>query len=478
MSENLKEKTAKGLFWGAMSNGTTQVLNLVFGIFIARLLTPAEYGIVGVLAIFSAIAGAIQSGGFGTALINLKHATDNDYNSVFWLNICVSSVLYLLLFFCAPVIAVFFKQPCLTFVSRVLFLSLPISALALVSGTYLTKNMMNRELAIISVTALVLAGVTGITLALLKFSYWSLVGQQLVYVIVSDIGRFYYAPWRPSLKIDFGPVKRMFSFCIKLMVTNIINIINQNILTFVFGRLFSISSVGNYSQANKWNSMAHSTISGTVSQIAQTVLVSVFDEREREIRVFRKLLRFTAFLSFPAMFGLAMVSHEFILLTIGEKWLESIPLLQILCIGGAFMPFYVLYQNVVITSGRSDLYMWCNIGQMVIQLALVLLLYPKGITAIVLSYSALTILWIMVWQLQVKRLIRLRLIDVLKDVVPFLLVSLLVMAVTYVATISITNLVFLLIARILMAAMLYAGIMKLLQAKVMDECIAFIRKKG
>lgn len=478
MAESLKEKTAKGLLWGAMSNGTTQVINLVFGIFLARLLTPAEYGIVGVLAVFSVIAGAIQSGGFGAGLINLKHATDNDYNSVFWLNICVSCVLYLLLFFCAPAIAAFFKQPCLILVSRVLFLSLPFSAIALVSGTYLTKNMLNRELAIISVTALVIAGITGITLALLKFSYWSLVGQQLVYVIVSDIGRFYYAPWRPSLKIDLEPVKRMFSFCVKIMVTNIIIFINQNILTFVFGRLFSISSVGNYSQANKWNSMAHSTISGTVSQIAQTVLVSVSDEREREIRVFRKLLRFTAFLSFPAMFGLAMVSHEFILLTIGEKWRESIPLLQILCIGGAFMPFYVLYQNVVITNGRSDLYMWCNIGQMVIQLALVLLLYSKGITAIVLSNCALTILWLMVWQLLVKRLIRLRLIDVLKDVAPFLVISFLVLAVTYFATTSITNLVFLLIARILISVVLYAGIIKLLQAKVMDECIAFIRKKG
>lgn len=475
--ENLKEKTAKGLFWGAMSNGTTQVLNLVFGIFLARLLTPAEYGIVGVLAIFSAIAGAIQSGGFGTALINLRHATDNDYNSVFWINICVSSVLYLLLFFCAPVIAVFFKQPCLTFVSRVLFLSLPISALALVSGTYLTKNMMNRELAIISVTALVLAGVTGITLALLKFSYWSLVGQQLVYVIVSDIGRFYYAPWRPSLKIDFGPVKRMFSFCIKLMVTNIINIINQNILTFVFGRLFSISSVGNYSQANKWNSMAHSTISTTINQIAQTVLVSVSDEREREIRVFRKLLRFTAFLSFPAMFGLAMVSHEFILLTIGEKWRDSILLLQVLCVGGAFMPFYILYHNLIVSSGRSDLYMWCNFGQMFVQLSLVLLLYPKGITAIVLAYSGLTILWLIVWQIVGARLIHLRLLDVLKDLLPFLAVSLVVMAVTYISTTGITNLALLLVARILMAALLYAGIMKILQAKVMDECINFFRKK-
>ena len=170
--ENLKEKTAKGLFWGAMSNGTTQVLSILFGIFLARLLTPAEYGIVGVLAIFTAIAGTIQSGGFGAALINLKNATENDYNSVFWLNICVSTFLYLLLFFCAPAIAAFFKQPCLVLVSRVVFLSLPITALALVSGTYLTKNMMNREMAIISLMSLVIAGITGIILASMGFSYW------------------------------------------------------------------------------------------------------------------------------------------------------------------------------------------------------------------------------------------------------------------------------------------------------------------
>ena len=353
--ENLKEKTAKGLFWGAMSSGMTQVLNLVFGIFLARLLAPSEYGIVGVLTIFSAVAGAIQSGGFGAGLINIKRPTNNDYNSVFWLNISVSLTLYIMLFLCAPLIASFFKQPCLVLVSRVVFLSLPISAVALVSGTYLAKNMMNRELAIISVMALVISGITGVSLAFMGFSYWSLVWQQLAYVIVSDIGRFYFAPWRPSLHIDFTPVKKMFSFCIKLTLTGIINTLNQNILTFVFGRLFTISSVGNYSQANKWNSMAYSTITSSIGQLAQTVFVAASDEDKREIRVFRKMIRFTAFISFPALFGLAMVSREFILITIGEKWIDSILLLQLLCIGGAFMPLYTLYQNIAISHGRSDL---------------------------------------------------------------------------------------------------------------------------
>lgn len=477
MSENLKEKTAKGLFWGTMSNGMTQVLNLVFGIFLARLLAPSEYGIVGVLTIFSAIAGAMQSGGFGAGLINIKQPTNNDYNSVFWLNISVSLTLYVILFLCAPLIASFFKQPCLVLVSRVVFLSLPISAVALVSGTYLTKNMMNRELAIISVMALVIAGITGVFLAFMGFSYWSLVWQQLAYVIVTDIGRLYFAPWRPSLHIDFTPVKKMFSFSVKLMLTGIINTLNQNILTFVFGRLFSISSVGNYSQANKWNSMAHSTITSSLGQVAQTVFVSTSDETEREKRVFRKMMRFTAFISFPALFGLAMVSREFILITIGEKWIDSILLLQLLCIGGAFMPLYTLYQNIAISHGRSDLYMWCNLGQIIIQLFMVLILYQQGIVTIIYAYSALTILWLFVWQIIGYKLIGVTLLDTLKDTIPFAAISIAVMVTTWYATSFISNIYLLLVCRVLVAAGLYMLVMKMLKVRIMDECINFILKK-
>ena len=269
----------------------------------------------------------------------------------------------------------------------------------------------------------------------------------------------------------------MFSFSVKLMITGILNSLNQNLLTFIFGRLFTINSVGNFSQANKWNSMAHYTIASTLGQVAQTVFVTASDEGERERRVFRKMLRFTAFLSFPCLFGLALISREFILITIGEKWIDCIPLLQILCIGGAFMPFYTLYQNIAISHGRSDLYMWCNIGQMATMLALVLLLYPKGITAIVIANAILTILWLGVWQAVTNRLTGIRLLDVLKDIVPFLAVSLLVMAVTYFVTMGITNLALLLAARIVIAVLLYAGSMKLLQAKVMEECIDFIRKR-
>ncbi|MBO6234815.1 MAG: oligosaccharide flippase family protein, partial [Prevotella sp.] len=164
---SLKERTAKGLFWGAMNSGTTQVLNLVIGIFLARLLSPADYGIVGVLTIFTAIAGDLQSAGFTQALVNIRRPEDRHYNSVFSFNVVMSVIMYALLFFCAPLIASFFHQPCLVSVSRVVFLSFLISSLGIAHGGFMTKNMMNKEIAIIGALALIVSGSVGITLALL-----------------------------------------------------------------------------------------------------------------------------------------------------------------------------------------------------------------------------------------------------------------------------------------------------------------------
>ena len=475
--ENLKEKTAKGLLWGAVNNGTMQVLNVVFGIVLGRLLSPEEYGIVGVLAIFTAIAGALQAGGFTQGLVNLKSPTDKDYNAVFWFNILVSLALYSVLFVCAPLIADFFHQPCLVAVSRAVFLCLPISALGIACNGYMIKNMMNREIAITNFIALTLSGLTGVVLAFSGFSYWSLVWQQLMYIIVTNIIRYHYVKWRPKLHIDFGPVRGMFKFCVKLLITNIINTLNQHLLTFIFGRFFPISAVGNYSQASKWNLMASSIISGTIGQVAQPVLVSIQDEKEREVRVFRKMLRFTAFLSFPTMFGLSLVSREFLLLTIGEQWTGSVVLLQVLCIGGAFLPFYIVYQNLTISNGKSNIYMWCNIGQILVQLVLILLLCPYGILSVVWAYTLFNILWLFVWQSVAYQLIGLRLLAVVRDIVPFLAVSAAVMCATYWLTCDIHNHIALLLSRILIAAVLYVAIMKLTRAKVMDECVKFILRK-
>lgn len=477
MTETLKGKTAKGLFWGAVNSSTTQVLNLFIGIFLARLLTPADYGIVGVLTIFTAIAGNIQDSGFSQGLINIKKPTVNDYNSVFWFNIITSAAMYVILFCCSPLIAKFFNEPRLVVLSRVVFISFFVSSLSIASGAYLKKNMMNREITISSIVALIGSGIIGVTLALNGFAYWSLVWQQLSYISFVTLCRFYYSPLLVNFHIDFGPVRKMFNFSVKILATNIINTISQNILTFIFGRLYSMKTVGNFSQAYKWDNMASSLISNTINQVAQPVMVSIKEEQNREAQVFRKMMRFVAFLSFPAMFGLALISQEFIVLAIGRKWMDSVIILQILCLSGAFLPFYVLYQNLAISNGRSDIFLWCNVGQIVFQIAIIVAFHGFGMTTMVTAYSAFQILWLFVWQRVSYKLVGVEFIDTLKDIMPFCLAAIITMVITYFLTFAIENSLLLLVSRIVLAAVIYFVIMKLLHVIILDECLEFIRKR-
>ncbi len=475
--DSLKEKTAKGLLWSMFNNTTTQILNLLFGIYLARLLSPADYGLVGVLTIFTTIAGNLQSCGFTQALTNMRQPTANDYNSVFWFNILTSITIYVILFFSAPLIALYFRQSALVELSRFVFLAFVISSFGIAHSAYMFKNMMVKQVTVIGVVALLLSGITGIVLAFRGKAYWSIAWQQVVYITVLNIGRYYYTPWRPSLHIDFRPVKRMFRFSVKLLFTMIINTVSNNILTFIFGRLFPIHVVGNFTQAYKWNTMASSLLSGTVGQVAQPMLAEINDDKERERRVFRKMMRFTAFLSFPAMFGLGMVSREFILVTIHERWIHCVPLLRVLCVSGAFLPFYTMYQNLMISRGRSDIYLRCNIVQIVLQIALVIMFAHYGINTMVVAYTLFYIAFLAVWQHCLYKLTRISLLDTLKDLCPFMLSAAAVMLVVYWLTRSLANLWLLLGVRIVLAAVLYAGIMKLARVKMLDECIAFIRKK-
>ena len=495
MPESLKQRTAKGLFWGALNSGTMQVLNLIIGIVLARLLTKADYGIVGVLTIFTAIAGDLQSAGFTQGLVNIKHPTHRDYNSVFTFNVMVSVVMYTILFLCAPLIADFFRQPCLTGVSRLVFLTITISSLGIAHGGYMTKNMMNRELAIIGVAALLASGTVGVILAFMGKGYWALAWQQITFISVLNVGRYYYVrEWRPRLTLDLTPVRRMASFAVKILVTKIVNTLSGNILTVIFGRLFPINSVGCYSQAYKWDTMANSLVANTVGQIAQAVLVEAAPEQpttstsqpktpnlkpsttNTQLAVYRKLLRFTCFFSMPVMLGLALVSHEFILITIGEKWEDCVPLLQALCVSGAFMPVYVMYQNLAISQGRSDVYMWLNIWQIILQIAVILCFHRYGMFTMVCAYSAFLILWLLPWHYFAGRLICYRWRDMFRDMMPFVLAAAAVMLLTHYATIMIHSLWVLLAARVLLAAILYYAVMKIAGAEILKECEQFVIK--
>ena len=465
------------MFWSTINNGAIQLLNIIIGIFLARLLTPADYGIVGVLSIFTLLAGNIQSSGFTQGLINMKSPQARDYNAVFWFNIIASVAVYVILFSCAPLIAAYFKQPIIVSVSRFVFLGFVIAAFGIAHNGYMIKNMMNREIAVINVVAMIVSGAVGITLAVKGYAYWSLAWQQILYIFVLNVGRYYYVSWRPSIRVDFSPLRRMFSFSVKILITNIVSTLSNNVLTFIFGRIFTIRQVGNYTQANKWGSMASTFVAGTIQQIAQTVLVEVNDEKERELRVFRKMLRFTAFLSFPIMIGLAAVSREFILVTITDAWADSIPLMQVLCLGMAFLPIHVLLQNLAISAGKSSTFMWCCTSFIVAQILIIIILKSYSMLIIVCGYSVLFVVWIAVWFLATRKIINLRLVDFLKDIVPFFLISAAVIVMVWIITLPIHNLTMLLVTRVILSSALYFAIMKLARVKILDECVNFLFRR-
>ena len=477
MSESLKDKTAKGLLWGGISNGAQQLLNLLFGIFLSRLLTPDDYGMVGMLTIFSLIAGTIQESGFISALINKKNIQDKDYNAVFWFSILTSICLYTLLFFCAPLIAQFFHQPELTALARYSFLGFFISSTGVAHSAYFYKNLMVKQRAVLNITALIISGIVGITMAYNGFSYWGIATQNIVYISTVMIGYWFYSPWRPTFQLNFHPLKGMITFSSKMLATNIFNHLNNNIFSIILGKFYSEKEVGYYNQANKWNYMGHSLISGMIHGVAQPVLTQVIDDSERQLRVFRKMVRFTAFVSFPAMFGLSFIAPELITIAITDKWSNSAQILQLLCLSGAFVPLLNLCSNLIISKGKSNIYMWNAITLGLLQLMVMCLIHPYGIRTMIITYVCIQISWLMVWHYFVRREINYRFMHMLKDILPFLCIAAAVMIATYYLTLSIANIYLLFISKIAIAGILYLLLMWVSGSQTFRESLQYLRKK-
>ena len=489
--ESLKEKTAKGLFWGGMNNGVQQLLGLAFGIILGRLLDPSDYGMTAMLAVFSVIANELQSSGFKTGLINLKSPTHNDYNAVFWFNILAGAAIYVVLWFSAPLIADYYHQPKLIPLSRYVFLGFVFSSFGMAQSAYLTKEMQIKQIAQCGMTATFSSSIVSVILAALGFGYWALATQYLMYIAVNTLLLWYFSPWRPTLFTFhlslFTPLKQIFPFSFRIMLSAIFTQLNNNIMNLLLGRYYGEANTGHYNQAYQWSSKCFLLVGNMLKQIDQTVLVGLDDERERQLAVLRKMMRFTAFISFPLLFGLGLVSHEFIVLAIGEKWAFSASLLPYLCLCGAFMPLSTLLTDAIISQHRSDIYLWNTIALGLLQIALMVGLWREGIYVMVIAYTLLNILWMFVWHLFVRRLMNYRLLHFLKDILPFALAAAAVMVVTEVVTeFTVYSLQFtddylrlwvLLLCRVLLATILYYAVMRLSGAVILKEIQAFLRAK-
>ena len=473
----LKEKTAQGLLWGGLNSGIQQLVGLAFGIVLGRLLSPSDYGMMAMISIFSLVATALQDSGFRTALTNIEHPKHEDYNSVFWFNIIMASSLYVILFLAAPLIGEYYHTPRVVPLCRYAFLSIVIASLGTAQSAYLFKHLRAKQQAEAGALAVILSSLTGVGMAFAGMAYWSLATQGLVYVGINTLLQWHFSPWRPSIHgITFAPVRRMFRFSCKILATTIMTHVNNNVLNILLGHYFTPRDTGNYNQAYQWNTKCYSLVQSMVAQVAQPVLVSLNGEEGRQKDVFRKMMRFTAFITFPLLFGFGLVAKEFIVTAIGEKWLASAQLIQILCLSGATMPLSTLFSNMIISKGRSGTFFWCTFTLGLVQIATMIMIWPMGIRWMVIAYTLLNTSWLLVWLFFVRRLIGYGYWMFFCDVMPFALAAAGVMGVAYVATMPLSNLIALLISRFIIAVVLYYVVMKIARVKILAECERFVKR--
>ena len=477
-TDNLKERTAKNFFWAALSNSTQQGVMLLVGILLARRLDVTDYAMVAVLTVFSALAQNLQESGFSTALCNKRDAGHRDFNAVFWLSICISVVVYTSLFLSAPLIADFNHSPELTTVARIIFLGFVVTSLNTAHWAYLYKHLMVRQRTISQVASSLISSAIGLAAAFGGAGYWSLVAMDLGYKVSISLLYWHFSPWRPTFEIDLRPALSLFQFSSKILLTNLLTTLNAQVMQGLLGHFFPRKDVvGHYSQANKWTTMGVNMLTGMISNVVQPVLVSVTDDAQRQVRVFRKMVRFTSFLAFPALWGLGMIAPEFIPLTIGEKWMPCVALLQIICCAAPFIPLTQLFAQLLISKGQSTRYLLITSSLLLLQLVCVILLYPYGVERMLYAVTSLQVAWFLIWWAGVRRFVNLPLLSVASDVLPFFVIALVTTLSAHFISQGISNDILRLTVKVVIAAGHYWVWMLLLKPSVYKESVAFFYNK-
>lgn len=364
--QNLKDKTVKGAGWSFIDNFASQGIAFLVSLILARLLTPGEYGLIGIIAIFIAVFNCIVDSGFSQALIRKIDADNLDYNTCFYSNFVLSVILCVGLFFASPAISSFFNQPTLIELTRVMSIIIIINALAIIQRTVLIKKIDFKTQTRISIISSVISGVIGIGMALTKFGVWALVGQQLSRQIISTLLFWAWGKWRPVLQFSWARFKEMFGFGWKILASNLIDTIWQEIYQIVIGKCYSTETLGQYTRAKQFSTISSSNLTSVVQRVSYPALSNLQEDKERLKGAFRRTLKVTMIVSFVLMFGMAAAAKSMIQVLVGDQWLECVPYLQLICFSTVLFPFSGLNLDMLKIQGRSDLYLKLEIIQKLI----------------------------------------------------------------------------------------------------------------
>jgi len=422
---HLKQQFVSGVFWSTIERIGSLGIQLVINIIIARVLTPSDYGLIGMLTIFTALGGVILDSGFGQALIRKKNVSQVDYSSVFYLNLALGIIIYVILYFCAPLIASFFKIPELTMISRFVFLIFPINAISLIQNTIINVNVNFKALAKVSIISASISGVFGIILAYNGLGVWSLVYQNLFYVLIRSLLLWVFNSWRPSLTFSITSIKNLIAFSTNLLGTNIIIVLFNNIYTLLIGRYYPVTQVGFYNQAKLFVDLPSQNLTSIIERVSYPVLSSIQDDDKRLKAGYRKIINQTVFLNFPIMLGLIAVGHNLFEVLLTEKWLPAVPYFQILCLYGAIFPLHSINVNILKVKGKGNTLFYLEIVRRIIMVIIILLTIRHGIFALLAGHVIASTISILIFMYFCGRLINLNLLEQFRDITPYFTIALL-----------------------------------------------------
>ncbi|MCL1851248.1 MAG: lipopolysaccharide biosynthesis protein [Bacteroidetes bacterium] len=478
MSKTLKEKTAHGIFWNFLDKFGQQALNILVTIVLMRFfLTPDDYGLVSVIFIVNALGFAFIDSGFSNALIRKKEVTQTDLSSVFYFNIVISLLFYLLIFCTAPLIAHIYHKPVLTGLVRVMALSLPLCSMALVQTTLLTKSIDFKRLASTNLIAIFCSGALSLFLAWKGYGVWVLVIQPFSITLVRNICLWSISSWRPSLIYSRQSIQNLWKYSSKLLISSTVSIICKNIYSSLIAFFYPFKEAGFYFNANKYSEIPHQTIIPAIHTTVYPAMTNLGDNPESLKNAFRKMIRVASFIFFPVMLGLIATADPLMLTVFGVKWIPIVPYFKVLCVGYLFMGINSLYTVILFLKGKSSAVLFFNLLYSIALLLSIVLTVRISVWSMAISWTMVGVIYTIVYTSYVRKMIQYTVIEQLKDILPYFILATTMGIGIYLFSALIHNNFILVSVQIITGAIFYISACYLLGSKVFREAIEMIKNK-
>lgn len=471
----LTEKTVSGIKWNAIGRFSTQGISFVIGLLLARKLSPSDYGVVGMLSIFFAIAQTFIDSGFGSALIRKKDCSDEDFSTAFYFNIAVGIVSFITLFLSAPYIARFFDTPILLDVTRVLSVNLFINSLTIVQHAKLNAAIDFKSQAKVSLLSTLVSGGVGLSMAYLGFGVWSLVYQSVSLAIVRAILLWHMTQWRPQRVFSRESFQYLFGFGSKILSASLLHTVYANLTTILIGKFYTAKDLGYYSRGESLATLPSSNITSILQSVTYPILSKIQDDDARLIQAYRKYISMTSMVIFFGMCLLAALAKPFILTLLTEKWANSIIYLQVFCFAWMFDHLCALNLNILYVKGRTDLVLRLEIIKKIISITMIIASIPFGVLAICISRAIYTQIAVIINTYYTGKLYGLGYLDQVRDFIKYLLYSLVAVSPAFLLAYTSLNSIAVLIIGSLLACAIYLLLLR--KDPNLKECFGLLRKR-